>query len=431
MKINNKIFKGVTAVALFGSLVGASFYSLGRGIISYAEELEYREEIIAQTESFSQNETLQALLQEGGNSQMRTVQNNSFSAERDYGGVFLDEDKLLNICLVNNEYYLANCDYLSGEIYSDQEVKFVPVTYSLSELNELKEILAEKTDEFALKRVSVIQKENFIKIGLDDLTQSVIVNTFLNNNGYDIGMINYVEVGNPTNHATTVYNGNGVAAIAAGESVSVGSIGASAVKLVDGQYKKGIVTARHVLNIAATAEVYLHPAALYMGNFVGSNAPISTKIDAAFVQFNNQSSFNITYQCSANNGGTQASIDDKATSSMIIEGASVSKYGYTTNATAGIITDSSYDGILDITLLESGYDYIECDYVSDSGDSGGCVFIQTYNNATYTYTNYIVGIHRGGYDLDGEAYSYASKISNVESLLGITIITKKNYSTYS
>lgn len=463
MELRIKKLKELFLFPAVAVMIGCFCYQSAVGIKTAAAETKQRTLISAQTTSFDQNETLQNAIQaeeqRGGVSALSlNTDTSGFLASRDYGGVFL-VDGILHINVVENEHYESNAGYFSQMFYGEQEVIICPVEHTLERLEQLNDLLSDHWDELSIKKMALMEKENYVEVFLENPDDDEDITDFIVQNGYPLSAVKISQYQGAIRleSSNSLYGGDLISlygkSLAEGEEkadyhVKGGSIGAFAA---DRNGKLGLVTAAHV----AIVDGYeINPTKIYYSSYAYSQYPYgyigetvaeylkpfyNYPLDATFIPIDNPN-WSISYQCHYKNGSSEAyaTLDDKITAtentSKLIVGATVVKYGETTFCTTGVITslneqEGGKDPASGAALVYPFKNLIEADYYSESGDSGGSVFVQTYNNATRTYTNYLVSIHKASNSED-QYISYSTKISDIEKVLGITIITKKNYSQY-
>ncbi len=306
----------------------------------------------------------------------------------------------------------------------------------MDELIYAKELIDSYMIEYDIATVSLIQKENTIRIvGNEDFDYNNFYSLIAE---LDIDTDIYTVDDNIANNAVTksiATAGTKVKCVGYdGLEPPSGTIGFNAYNTKTKKF--GIVTAGHLLTgVSNERLVYVNDQIV---NSVGSAAKVDTgtSYDAAFIPFHSMDKWIETNIFTT--PGTFGWIKSYSyLDNMLpkdLEGITLTKSGAKTGMEEGKIISTStsfsyHDKKSDTDKIV--YDTIFCENYNESGDSGGPVGIVSGNGSPYSMS--IVGITTGTdgsenyYNSDGEfiyaGRSYVSKITNIIGNLGIEIVT--------
>lgn len=342
----------------------------------------------------------------------------------DYGGIFLDEQGILNVLTVNSD--LPNNTqkrniYFSENTFDNVQVKNVEFSYNY--LEEIQNALIEVMEQYAIVGVGIKQEENRVDIMIKsgENTKEDIINYLIDKSLYDENAVCFME--NEGLEETSVAK--------AGTKIwyrygflwlkeSYGTIGANVIDNSTGQ--KGILTNAHV---AVAGKTMKHDEGT-----IGERSKgwYGGTIDAAFVPFGS-SSWNVTDQAYGDDHLTYGNIN-LGNENQIVEGYPTLKLGYTTGKTKGVITYTNYttnfvyDGDSEPTKIT---DVIRYSNQSLGGDSGGPV----YYHSGVKGSNYLIALNYAG-PVDSDTYTYGigCRITNVLAELNLKLITCENIFDY-
>lgn len=355
-----------------------------------------------------------------------------------YAGAYIDKDGNYNICVTNNEALSALKNAVSSqdinriktssisdievsknianEVY-DLTVNYHVKMFSYNHLSLIVDVLSSDMISLGIECVGIKQADNVVDIYINANANKDVILSYLDNHISDFNdaSVRFLESEKLVATANkTAYPGDEIY-YTSWFTTYRGTIGFHA-KDASGNY--GLVTNSHVAPSGKSMK--------YDGKTVGtpSNSTIGGKIDAAFIPFNNTSSvtWQSSYALKEYNTTIYGSIYDVASSSQIVEGSRVKKYGITSGVNYGYITYTSQsctyydeDGNLVATLT----DCIYFDNITQSGDSGGPVgLVAPIAKAKF----YLTAITFAG----NSATGVGCKVSNIVSAFNITPVTSVN-----
>ncbi len=186
-------------------------------------------------------------------------------------------------------------------------------------------------------------------------------------------------------------------------SGGAGTSGFNAKDKSTGKY--GVVTAAHVATQGLTLYNALDAAIGKPTHWQNEKS-----MDAAFVPF----SYDGFEPSMAINGDTSNKITAYVKVADIIKGMPVGMYGKTTAKDIGTSTGKVVEVSADFSILTR---LVKCSYSSQSGDSGGPVYLTSANNGYAK--NSIISIHRG----HTSSYSYSTKVGYILVTFGLSLYT--------
>lgn len=315
--------------------------------------------------------------------------------DSEYGGMYIDASGNLHVVQLPNTYYSQNIFAETQMQKLEKSNKIITHTgnYSLKQLNDVITsihaiqdrhgdfINAVVLDEAANSvKVELVEGENYSKTLLDFIArQRMIELTYTNEPSV---VKSEVNVG--AGYQYTFGNGYCSLAFMARHN-QTGAI--------------GFVTAGHCLSVN---QAIYSPSGVQMGTTATS--VYNTSTDAAFVRRTNTS---FVPTATASYSGQSIA---GASSSFIIQGASVNLEGATSKHTTGTITSTN-------ASIGSIRNRITTSYRSTGGDSGGTMWVGRYVSGTYV--RYIVGIHNGSYG-NPRIGAYGTRIDYALNALGVS-----------
>jgi len=332
--------------------------------------------------------------------------------DRGFGGVFLDEEGVLNINVVENyEMEFVN------QLAIPNDVKVNIVKYSLEELQSTQKMLEANMQKYNISALYVSERKNVVVIEISD---SFDHNTDLLSTIVVLDKVEYVNVSFDKQPIFTAdyYVHNGHYFTSGGSSFTVGF----AAK--DASGKDGVVTAGHImLDVNSGDSIY------YDGSVAGyrRQASFSGSADAAFIELKNTW---FTKWHSTHELDTGILCETYAGTAVfqnyLMIGLSVASYGGNTGKTNGHVTAT--DVTQSITIGGTTYTLthtVRADYESLPGDSGAPVTYWVWAGGTSTY-RYVMGVQ--SYALldsnhewiDGVSYSGFTRVDYIASALNIT-----------
>lgn len=368
---------------------------------------------------------------------MDAVEQNQ-SLKNAYGGAYIDKDGNYNIlitsedalCTLKNTVTTGSISKvidtaLSDEMVSTRTAKSVKdlsvnyhiATFSYHYLSEIVDLLSANMAELGIEQVGVKQADNTVDIYVNASADQSDILSFLDKNftDFDSEAVRFVK--GDALYATankTAYPGDEIY-YTSWLSTYSGTIGFHA-KDSSGNY--GLVTNSHVAPSGQSMK--------YDGTTIGepSYSTISGSIDAAFIPFDDTlfTTWQSTYQLKKYGTTIYGSIYDVASSSQIVEGARVKKYGITSLDNYGYITYTSNSATFydhDGNLLGTLTDCIYFDNITQDGDSGGPVgLVAPIAKAKF----YLAAITFAGNSTTG----VGCKVSNIVDAFDITPVTSVN-----
>ena len=368
-----------------------------------------------------------------------TVVENDYLADH-YAGAYIDKEGNYHICLTSEDALYSLQKMVSNQEISEikadiieeinttrsiaREATNVNVVYHVKDysyayLSNIADTLTENMTSLEIYGVGVKQEDNVVDVDISASADRTQILTYLSSviPDFEESAVRFIE--------SDIYYAAANKTAYPGDELSYtswfttyrGTIGFHA-KDSSGNY--GLVTNSHVAPSGQSMK--------YDGTTIGTPtySTIGGKIDAAFIPFSNTSSttWQRTYQLKEFNTTTYGTIYDVASSSQIVEGSRVKKYGITSGVNYGYITYTSksctyydHDGNLIATLT----DCIYYDNISQSGDSGGPVgLVAPVAKAKF----YLIGITFAA--SNDTTIGIGCKVSNIVSAFNITPVTSLN-----
>lgn len=355
-----------------------------------------------------------------------------------YAGSFIDRDGNYNICMtsenaVNDLKSLLPEDIINlakEKALSEMDaplcyfnaIKHLTVNYhikafSYNYLSQIILTLNNSAFELGITSMGIKQAENNVDIYLvsNNYAEKVLAYLYDSLPFFNSASVHFYEQSFGSAISTkTPYSGDRIYYNVLFFPVQ-GTIGFHA-KNAAGTY--GVVTNSHVAPLGTTM--------LYDGSTLGTPAysTINGSIDAAFIPFVNTSSLSwqSTYKMKKYGESFYETIYSVASSSQIVEGARVKKYGIASLTNYGYITYTS----MTCNYIVNGYTYsltdcVQFDNISQSGDSGGPVgLVAPVGKAKF----YLLAIAFAS--TTGSSGGFGCKVSNIVSAFGITPVTYLN-----
>lgn len=314
---------------------------------------------------------------------------NNFS-ESEYGGMYIDDNNLLHVFLTSNDE-LEN--YLIGKNVVTHEAN-----YTLEELNSAVNQIASSNINYESAYLDESSNRVKVEVKMDGKSRSAPNTVKCLSDIFEVIPVDdTVSVKNeavyrvkPGSAATT---SSGSFSIAFGAKDSAGNI--------------GFVTAGHCVGV--NGEVY--SAAEGSGHKLGTcvKSYVNTNCDGAFIQRAKQI---ITFWKPVGLTAYSGNTLHGASSSFLIQGANCHLEGKTSKHQSGTITSLNH-------VFSDGDRRVTASYQSDSGDSGGCVWVGRY--VDNIFFRYAIGVHNGSYSEGGARKgAYFTGIDKIYSSLGVT-----------
>ena len=325
-----------------------------------------------------------------------------------YGGIFVDEDDILNINQTNDFGidYLELIDSINEEKI---DVKINAVQYSLDNLLNVKQYIDNNLLEM-VNSLYISQEDNNIVITVKENAYIDIINEILINNidYFDSSMLEFKVDDTLSSLTNSIKAGNKIQYKEGWWIFATTSYGTVGFNAVDSNGNRGVVTNYHV---APEDKKMTNEDEELLG--YASICVLNSTVDASFVPFSTQGDWESTnyVECSDPSFKITRTADP-------VEGARVWKVGATTGSTYGNITSiygSATCNYGDLGGVRTITDVIVSDCECEGGDSGGPVI---------TWTNRLS--NQGIYGItfakhNTETLTYACKIDNVLESLGVTI----------
>ncbi|MGD9760853.1 MAG: alpha-lytic protease prodomain-containing protein [Candidatus Izemoplasmatales bacterium] len=327
-----------------------------------------------------------------------------------YAGVYLDDDDniVLGIYASNQEDFDKLCDQfsivLSSIIDSPDDYRYEFKTFSLSQLDELKNRLMSLSDS-GITSISVDFSENKVKVVVESTEAKDNLSHFLSavEPNFDYRMLD-IKVGNSFKPLSYAYSGEQIKYrkkfLFIWYTQWYGSIGFNAT--LDGE--KGLVTCSHVAPFDYTM---FDKNNLYIGK--ASISIFEGSVDAAFIPFDDQNAWGVTneiHQVGQTSGTYYIRWLD-----YVVEGSNVKTHGVTTNYQYGEVLSIDFSATVSDVDFD---DLIQISIILEGGDSGGPLVRYYPRSVNYG----LVGINFAG---DGET-SLSIKIDNIIDELGVEVV---------
>ncbi len=316
----------------------------------------------------------------------------SYQYPAGYGGAYIGSTGKLVVLV--KEGYVDYVKEIQGILGSDDFLyRFVPYSYCdlLTKMDDISFFLGNADFGFDISYICVNDYYNCVDVylyELSDITTASFHNTFGQSSS-----IRLLEDKSTLEYTGTIYAG---ASIYTSDSSCSAGFRCTRPNSAGGT-DIGFVTVRHSAGYGASI---IADTFATIGTVTASYA----SCDASFVKITNSN-----YEGS-NYIGSTGKILYSTSLATITQGATVYKYGKTTNETYGTIVYSSSSYSIGGNTY---YDAILSTYSSDEGDSGGVV----YSSVTSTY-QMLVGMtcaHN-----TGSGYSWAAKAYNIIYFLGLS-----------
>lgn len=324
------------------------------------------------------------------------AENNIINSD-DYGGMFIDENGVLNILTTSQN----SISYTTNTKSSKKQTIIDGCRYSLSYLKQIKTELEPYMIEYGIFKIAIYQSENRVLISV--IKEYLIsLERLLDSLNVDSGAVKIETVEESDYYLDNgkIYSGNMVKT-----NNGFGTLCSNGYDYDTSMY--GAITCSHV--VSKGVKLYNEAGAL-----VGtcSKSMKEKSIDASFTPFSDfwEPSSDINFNAE------QSSDVRLGSDIMIVEGQTVKKYGNVTGITTGKIlsTDIAIRTAPTNILLNHIFEY---DNESIAGDSGGPVYFET--NGVY----YLLGMNYAGND--DLRTGYACRISEVISKLHIVPLTSE------
>ncbi|NBI28990.1 S1 family peptidase [Chengkuizengella marina] len=316
--------------------------------------------------------------------------------EDDYAGVYIDDDGILNINLVNNVEEVSN-------LIDSNEVKYNKVKNSFKKLDQTMKFLTPRMNELGITSLSLDEMKNKVVIYLKQPDEKAIkkINKLVEKGAVEI-QEQKLEV------VTTADIINGSKAVIGGGALTVGF----AAK--DSSGNEGFVTAGHLsASTGSSAKINNKTVGTLQSKKFGSS------VDAAFVKA--QSGIFVT-DYTPTKKFTNGNVYEYATtsSSDLVQGKTIYAYGQVSGKQTGKILvayhTEIYAGKTMTNIVKSSYKAIK-------GDSGAAV-------ATYLYkgsgsADYVVmGVQSASALTNGnwtsDSYTLFTRVDKIFSSLGLS-----------
>lgn len=325
--------------------------------------------------------------------------------QSNYGGIFISEDNTLHIR--QNENKDIDFERLITELNQDNVHAVIDtVKYSLEEMLKIKDAIDKHLSNYVAS-LSVKQSKNQIIISLnEDISKDDFICTLKQHVSFDDGILSFQGTKEKTKAINSIKSGEKISHKTGWWIFSTehwyGTVGFNAK---DENGNKGIVTNYHV----AQPDCEMRDSS---NNLIGypSYVVLNSKVDAAFVPFESQNSWDLTDKIQSNDSSFYISGKEEP-----VEGARVWSIGATSGSSYGNITSTyassnvSYDDGLSRYL----YDLIETDSQTSPGDSGGPLLSWTNRLSSQK----IYGINFAS----NSTNTYTIKINNVLNTLNVSI----------
>ena len=315
----------------------------------------------------------------------------------DFAGVFIDDDGVLNIGLVEPKDVL---DFAGQVIYRQQ-------IFSYNDLQEIKNALVLVMDNFNIFTIGIDEKLNKVSVSLEyETSVDLIVHYLQGKELYRESALDFIfnPNGNIKENANIVHGGDRVRNHGNSSSPS----GTFCVNAIDNKTGIiGVLTNEHVVRTPRNLPISCGE------NFIG-NRLIGQRggtIDAAFVPFVNQNDWSPTSITRLNATSVKYSNIRLGNNGHIIQGMPIRRIGQNTGDTTGFITGTN----VTTTLLSDVFTYSN---IGQDGDSGGPVYFHDGAN-----TLHLIGMHYASSATDG----FACRIANVMNILDVTPITNDGF----
>lgn len=315
-----------------------------------------------------------------------------------FGGIYIDQNNDLHI------NYTHDKDSLIDNV-TEEDAQFDKVKYSYNYLNDICNCLSENMLKLSIDATAVDEVNNKVMVSIEKSLFDDVV-SFLNENipNFDKNCLLYQESQSIT---TTDKNGTGIKC-----NGGILTLGYNARK--SSTKMDGFVTAGHLTNNSSNP-VYRADNNYKLGTI--KNRQYSGKIDAAFVQYDNQG--RVTYVSESGNG-----IIGTYSSSQITTGMLVGKYGNTTKRQNGKVTHTSINVNVDSPFYnqrkDTFTDQIQIKITQKKGDSGAPVFFDTAGPIppSMLRPGMLLGIATFGKETTWDT-AWVSKATNINSAFGI------------
>ena len=348
-----------------------------------------------------------------------TSRQDNFIYTDDYSGIFLDDEGYLNLMVIDIGYQDA---YKLIQNANLNHVKLVEVKYTYNQLQLIQDKLASHMAYLGISSLGINQSDNCIDVFINEKADFKAIYDYIDVSFEDCDILQFIYNDKIISHADELMAGTRTWYTIYLFFKAYGTVGANAVDNVTGE--KGILTNAHVAVEDKTMKHSLGTIGVRSKGFYGDT------IDAAFVPFEDESDWIITGSATYGDQSVIFSNIKLGNESYIVEGYPVTKLGYTTNRTDGVITHTdyttnfTYSGDSEPTQITNVIRYSNA---SISGDSGGPVY---FNGGTKSSKWLIAINYAGPADPDTFTFGIGCRITNIISALDITIITNDNEDMY-
>jgi len=324
----------------------------------------------------------------------------------DFAGIFIDDYGVLNVGVVASDRQIIQLNSMQNY---DGQIIYRNQRYALNHLMKIKETIVSEIFCSDIFIVSIDEKLNRVDIylGKEKTVNSII--DFLQRRGlYSSYAVNFTVDPNrrPIPRSNTIYGGS---TISSNSFIRrVGTTTANAICNDTGQL--GILTNHHVArtdNVSRGSSGLLTTIGRYRKSYLRNHGTI----DASFIPFANQNNWAETAY--AINGYTNIRMGGEH---LIIQGAPVKQIGNASGVTIGVIqARSTYSRSIDFySGRKSLRNIIRTNNLSRDSDSGGPLYF--YGGGQNLF---LIGMKFAGCDF----WSYACRITEVERLLNVRVIT--------
>lgn len=322
----------------------------------------------------------------------RSEQKSSIDYPEDYAGAYIDNNDILHINYIEN-----NSNVVKDSIVDD-DVLYDPVKFNYNTLQEIYKFLSSNMNNLSINSVFIDEVNNNVNISVNKDQQDNIIQYLKSNiSGFSIDSIvfskekefKYTESG-----GSTLQN-----------SIGTFTLGYNAYQSSSQKY--GFVTCGHAVSVGSGVK---NASGTVLGK--ASDVSLGGNLDASFIPYTTQSKKTSESLTGYNITGTY-------TSSNLITGMNITKYGYTSQLTQGTIKATSSTISMGSNNLS---DQVMMQITQSGGDSGGPVVFNYVGplQPGQQRPSYIIGIATV---TDGNGYGYATKAANINSSFGLSTYT--------
>ena len=333
----------------------------------------------------------------------------------DYGGVFIDENGLLNIGVVQNT---EDNQKIEEEI--SNKIRYKTFEFSYNYLQKIMLEIESLMSESKISAVGIDDKENVVFVDILDAKKvDVVVEHLISKDLFNEKAIQFnIDPNVFCENTTTAYGGESIYYSSSATTYTRGTICVDVIDNVTGQF--GVLTNEHVACVNSGNPVMYYGGHFGGGSFSnhdaignGAKGQRGGSVDAAFVPFATPSNWGITQQ--AKYYTTSYSNIKLGNDNQIIRGNTIMRIGQTTGVTTGEIRSTNVSVTIDGITISNTFRFTNA---PEGGDSGGPIY---YTDGT---NRYLIGMNfaRGSVFLGG-TQGYACRISNVMNALDVTPMT--------